>query len=105
GIVESNWWKKNQTKPKVNLAPQQLVDCDTGNGGCNGGWYEAALRYTIANGIVPETNYPYKGVKGTCRIPSTAPRTKITNFSYCDSCTIDQWWSLFHQGPIAIAVD
>jgi len=105
GIVESNWWKKNQSKAKINLAPQHLVDCDTGNGGCNGGWYEAALRFVMGKGIVEEKYYPYKGVKGTCRVPSTAPKYKVTNFSYCDSCTMDQWWALFQQGPIAIAVD
>jgi len=105
GIVESNWFKKNPTKLKLNLAPQHLVDCDTGNGGCNGGWYTNALKYVMANGIVEEKSYPYKGVKGKCRIPATAPKYKITSFSACNSCTMDQWWALFQQGPIAIAVD
>jgi hypothetical protein len=106
GIVESNWWKANQKSPKVSLAPQELVDCDTRNGGCNGGWYNAALEYSQGKGLSAEVDYPYKAVKATaCSIKTGATKYKIDSYKYCNSCTIDQWWSIFSQGPIAIAID
>nr|BAN33745.1 cysteine protease a [Symplocarpus renifolius] len=50
------------------LSEQQLVDCDTSNGGCKGGWMNKAFKYIINNGGVDtDKNYPYTGRRGTCR--------------------------------------
>jgi len=63
--VESNWAIKNGLPAP--LAPQQIVDCDTGDGGCNGGWPQNAYKYIqSAGGLETEANYPYTGVDGTC---------------------------------------
>ena len=40
------------------LSEQQLVDCDTGNSGCNGGWYTSAWNYLKA-GSATSAAYPY----------------------------------------------
>ena len=105
GVVESNWWLNNQDQPKVNLAPQQLVDCDTGNGGCNGGWYSSSFHYVKENGIVEESNYPYTATDGQCKIPSQARVIRIEDFRGCEDCTLASWMELFQLGPVAIAVD
>lgn len=46
---------------------QQIVDCDTSNSGCNGGWYGSAWKY-LANfgGQVTEESYPYIGFEYSC---------------------------------------
>ncbi len=105
GVVESNWWKNNQNETKVDLSPQQLVDCDTSNGGCNGGWYSGSFHYVKENGIVEESNYPYTGADGQCNVPSSARVIRIDDFKGCEQCTLESWMELFQQGPIAIAVD
>jgi len=47
----------------VSLSEQQLVDCDTEDLGCNGGWPYRAIGYISSNeGIDTEDSYPYNGV-------------------------------------------
>jgi len=49
------------------LAPQEIVDCDTGGGGCSGGWPSQAMDFIIsAGGQDTEASYPYTGEDGTC---------------------------------------
>lgn len=42
-----------------------LIDCNTENGGCNGGWPTDALNYVKAKGIV-ESTYSYMNVETPC---------------------------------------
>ena len=56
--IESTWALAGNTL--VSLAPQQIVDCDTTDAGCNGGDTTTAYEYVIsAGGLEPETDYPY----------------------------------------------
>jgi len=49
------------------LAPQQIVDCDTGGSGCNGGWPNQAMQWIIQQGGQDtEASYPYTGQDGSC---------------------------------------
>jgi hypothetical protein len=45
---------------------QQLLDC-SGEGSCNGGNHESALKWLASHGATTERNYPYKGTDGTCK--------------------------------------
>jgi C1A family cysteine protease len=55
-ITQSTW-----------LAPQEIVDCDTGGAGCGGGWPSQAMQWVIsAGGLDTESTYPYTGEDGTC---------------------------------------
>ena len=50
------------------LSKQMLVDCDTSDSGCNGGLMEYAFTWLTKNGgIMLESDYPYKGVRGACK--------------------------------------
>ena len=50
------------------LSKQMLVDCDISDYGCNGGLMEYAFTWLTKNGgIMLESDYPYTGVKGTCK--------------------------------------
>merc|ERR1711916_368627 len=56
--VESMWALAGH--PLIELAPQQIVDCDTEDDGCNGGDTRSGYAYVIkAGGLVPEKDYPY----------------------------------------------
>ncbi|XP_077251121.1 low-temperature-induced cysteine proteinase-like [Tasmannia lanceolata] len=51
----------------ISLSEQELVDCDSTNDGCEGGYMDYAFEWVIQNGgIDTESDYPYKGVDGTC---------------------------------------
>ena len=63
GAIEAKY--KMVTGLDIDLAEQQLVDCDSANSGCGGGWPTSAMDY-IANtstsgnkGLTVETNYAY----------------------------------------------
>ena len=80
------------------FAEQQLVDCCTGNYGCNGGWMDTAFRYinTTQAGIELEESYPYvahvsispsihpsvhPSVHSFTHHPSTHPSTHLSTHS------------------------
>ncbi|PWA58689.1 peptidase C1A [Artemisia annua] len=58
-----------KTGKLVSLSEQELVDCDTSgiDQGCEGGLMDNAFDFIVSNkGLTTESNYPYKGVDGTC---------------------------------------
>jgi len=58
--------------PIPTLAPEQIVDCDTSDGGCNGGDPRSAMNYVVgAGGQDTESSYPYTaggGQSGACQV-------------------------------------
>ncbi|MEH8592174.1 C1 family peptidase, partial [Klebsiella pneumoniae] len=55
--------------PNVVLSPQWLVDCNTANYGCNGGYPIKAWQFMMGTGIVADSCVPYPAADGKC--PST----------------------------------
>nr|GEW30375.1 senescence-specific cysteine protease SAG39-like [Tanacetum cinerariifolium] len=58
-----------KTGKLISLSEQELVDCDTSgiDQGCEGGLMDNAFDFIVSNkGLTTESNYPYKGVHGTC---------------------------------------
>jgi C1A family cysteine protease len=94
---------------KVYLSPQQLVDCDLRNNGCNGGWLDASFAYIVKSGIAAETSYAYKAVRKTCDAASVAKvESRISGIKSCNPSTCangDLFYSLLKQGPVSVVVD
>ncbi len=110
GVIESFRNRKNNNIGDY-LSTQQLVDCDTGNNGCDGGVYSASFAYVKNNGVVDESAYTYQNKKGTCNIPNSA-RTRISSFSYCSNndnggnpCTEDKTYNFLKSGPLSVGID
>jgi len=60
------------------LAPQQLVDCDTASAGCGGGNPQQAYEYVVkTGGEDTESSYPYRAVRGSCKFSSSNVGAKI----------------------------
>lgn len=58
------------TNKSVVLSPEDLVSCDKGNLGCQGGMLPAAWKYLTATGAVTDTCFPYAA--GTGHAPACA---------------------------------
>ncbi|KAL7026302.1 hypothetical protein ACKWTF_013840 [Chironomus riparius] len=68
-ILESKMMLSNSSHKKL-LSPQYLVDCDTRDYGCSGGWPINALNWILKSGgnAAPAmANYQYYGFKTKCR--------------------------------------
>jgi len=73
-VMEINYAKKHGGSPLV-LSEQQIVDCDTSNSGCGGGWPIQAATYA-KRGLMLDADYPYTARAGTCRY--VASKTKVS---------------------------
>ena len=97
------------------FSEQMLVDCDTSDSGCNGGLMEYAFAWLKKNGgINYDSDYPYKGVKSTCK----SDKSKYADFTvtgYKKLGSSYSTWSpvdedevkefLYETGPLAIALN
>jgi len=107
--VESVWilakGLTNETIPP--LAPQQIVDCDDSDAGCDGGNPPTAYDYIkSAGGLDDEKDYPYTAVDGTCAFKSTAVVAKISGWKYATEGDEDTMASnLASWAPLSICVD
>ncbi|KAK6030055.1 papain family cysteine protease [Ostertagia ostertagi] len=63
------------------LSEQEMVDCDTQNNGCQGGYRPYAMRFVQQKGLMKEEQYPYVGThQNTCLLkPDTvrAPKRDV----------------------------
>ena len=110
GAIEGAFAFKN--KAVISLSPQQLVDCDTSNSGCNGGDFGLSFKYATTNGVMLDSAYSYTSAVGTCKFNKSL--VKITPiFKYCSNysnyaskrCSTDITINLLVQGPISIGID
>jgi len=73
--------KGNEKVPP--LSPQQIVDCDTGDDGCNGGDLPTCYQYVQSTkGLETDEQYPYTAEDGTCNADESLERDPITGFKY-----------------------
>jgi len=107
--IESVWilakGLNNETLPP--LAPQQIVDCDPSDLGCDGGNPPTAYDYVqSAGGLDDEKDYPYTAQDGTCAFKSSAVVAKITGYKYATSGDEDTMKdNLASWAPLSICVD
>lgn len=88
--------------PLTELSVQQLVDCDTKDCGCFGGWYFHAWEYLLESnkgGIATERDYKYCiPTLGTCYPCNTNPQLCPTP-SYCNhTCNANAPSAVFITG-------
>jgi len=115
--IESFWFLAGHNL--TSLAVQQIVSCDTVDGGCNGGDTPTAYAYVKkAGGIEGSAVYPYTsggGSNGVCKFKSNEIVAKISGFSYavppCNSGTCNNQQetklpaALAASGPFSICLD
>jgi len=85
GIESGLFHTTGQTSPE--LSTQQVVSCDTVDGGCQGGDLPTAFDYVeSAHGLTTESEYPYAaatkiGISGKCKNKGS-PVVTVTDYKY-----------------------
>jgi len=90
------------------LAPQEIVDCDNTDQGCDGGDPPTAYAFVIQEGGMEDnSDYPYTAQDGNCAFDPTKVKVKITNWKYAteNSDETTMMNNLVNWGPLSICVD
>ncbi|KAG6509794.1 hypothetical protein ZIOFF_027800 [Zingiber officinale] len=86
---------------------QELVDCDTGNSGCNGGLMDNAFEF-IKNvgGITTEATYPYTAQQGPCSASKVNnPVVTIDGYEDVPSNNENALQQAVANQPVSVAID
>jgi len=90
------------------LSPQQIVDCDTTDSGCEGGDPPTAYEYIIsAGGLEDDSNYPYTAQDGTCNFQSSEVAVTISSWKNGTENSDEGLMqsNLVAWGPLSICVE
>jgi len=90
------------------LSPQEIVDCDDSDSGCNGGDPPTAYEYIIsAGGLETEKDYPYTATDGSCSFDSSKVYATISGWGYATKTDDESEMQthLVNNGPLSICVD
>jgi C1A family cysteine protease len=91
-------------KPLISFAPQELVDCDKVDSGCNGGLMDNGFNYIKQNGICNWNDYKYTARDGTCKRSQCTAAGHLTG--HTDVGTNDNaMMSANNERPLAVAVN
>jgi len=104
--IESYWALAGNALTQLSM--EQIVDCDTTDGGCGGGWPSSAYTYVQgAGGIDTYSSYPYTaggGQSGTCQFNQANVDAQVTG-----QASISGESGLYAQastaGPVSVCVD
>jgi len=75
-FLEDRFCIKSEGQIKVELAPEDIVTCDTGNYGCNGGLLTQTVDFLIREGVTTQDCKAYQsstGVNGFCSFSCDDP--------------------------------
>jgi len=109
--IESQWFLAGKANPIASLSMEQIVQCDTGDYGCDGGWPYNAYKYVIsAGGIDSYSSYPYTsgdGVTGSCHFVASDILATITSWQWVTQSQNEQQIQQFtySSGPPSVCVD
>jgi len=90
------------------LSPQQIVDCDQSDAGCNGGNPPTAYEYVIgAGGMETNADYPYTANDGTCVFDKRKVYSTIASWKYACNYYEEETLRdvLVNYAPPSICVD
>jgi C1A family cysteine protease len=88
-----------------NGSPQEIVDCDTNDSGCNGGDPQEALNWVVQQGgLDTDSCYPYTAEDGTCNSANCQPTLKISTVTPVGGSE-DLIYNALGQMPLSICCD
>ncbi|CAF1136608.1 unnamed protein product [Rotaria sp. Silwood1] len=102
-----------QLKQSASLSEQQIVDCSTGDHGCNGGWISSSFGYLQNNQwqVNGAPYYPYRASQGSCAFRSSGGGgVKFGRLGYWNAmkssstAAADMQQALVSYGPLYVAL-
>merc|ERR1712160_29381 len=109
GAIENRY---HQLKGKlVEFSEQYLIDCDTKDNGCRGGWPTNAMNWIKGNGLIKLDLLKYTAKTGQCELNMKNHEYKILKgyktylHKFPENSDAKTWESLQQQGPIIVALD
>ncbi|KAK3267866.1 hypothetical protein CYMTET_23601 [Cymbomonas tetramitiformis] len=109
GVVEGAWFLAGN--PLVSLSEEELVQCEKGDDGCDGGLQATALKWILKEGgLVSEKDYPYtsgSGTTGSCnkKKEKKAVAASIKSWKNVMPHTAAALKSAVAKQPVTIAVN
>jgi len=90
----------------ANLSPQEIVDCDSNDSGCNGGDPAEALQWVQnQGGLDTDSCYPYTAQDGSCASSQCSPSNTISGSGSAGSDEPTIYSGLQQYGPLSICCD
>ncbi|XP_065226287.1 cathepsin L isoform X2 [Planococcus citri] len=104
GNIEGQYAIKH--KNLVSLSEQELVDCDTEDNGCGGGYMTTAYHaIEKIGGLEQEKDYPYEGSNDKCVFNKSEVAAKVVDSVNITSNETEMAQWLFKNGPISIGLN
>jgi len=94
-----------KTGKLLKLSESQLVDCDKGDDGCDGGleWY--AMKYLKSNPQELESDYPYRARDQSCKYSASKGKVAVTQIVHVQDKSDSAMKSSIAKGPTCIGVN
>lgn len=97
---------KIKTGKSYELSVQEIVDCDEGGNGCDGGYTDEAFEFIKHHGLTTETNYPSKQIQETCNTKKELePVVKISGYQHVPADNETALMQVVANQPVAVTVD
>jgi len=91
-----------QKKVNFTVSPQQVLDCDTYDAGCNGGWPSNVYIFAKAVNLIDIVSYPYGAAKGTtCKTATTGYKVSYYNVTNATCAAI---LAQVAKSPMAVVI-
>jgi KDEL-tailed cysteine endopeptidase len=82
-----------------------IVDCESSNYGCGGGFITASLQYAATRGLCSRSSYPYTGAKGSCAAASCAVVARTNGVKSVTPNSQSALEAAVRGVPVVVAVD
>jgi len=88
------------------LSPQEVVDCDSNDQGCGGGYPQEALGWVKQQGgLDTDQCYPYTAQDGTCASSQCTPFGNVKSVIPVGQTDTETYAALAKYGPLSICAD
>ncbi|XP_067877687.1 cathepsin F-like [Heterodontus francisci] len=102
--IESMWYIRR--KKLIVLSEQELLDCDSWDRACKGGYPYTAFNAIISlGGVMRQVDYRYKALKGSCTFRRSRAVVKITTYHNIRSHEVEMKAWVAQKGPIIIQMN